>query len=356
MGEWEPPPGRPRLTPNSCQTLEVASARLGRSSDRVRNRSSRVSTTTECFVGIDVSKTTLDAHLRPEGTVRRFDNTPEGIVALSEWVASHAPTLVVLEATGGYENAVVAAVSLRGLPVSLVNPKRIRDFARAIGRLAKTDTLDAGVLAEFAERVRPPVRPLPDADTQKLQALLARRGQLIGMRTMESNRLAGVTERPIRRSIETILRALGKEIDRADRDLDAAIRSCPVWQMKDELLQSIPGIGPGVSRTLLAEMPELGTLSREQAAALAGVAPVNRDSGSWSGRRSITGGRSVVRSMLYLGSLGARQGNAVLGVFAERLQAAGKAPKVIRIAVARKLLIIANAVLRDKRPWQPKMS
>jgi transposase len=311
---------------------------------------------TERFVGIDVSKAALDAHLRPDGTARRFDNTPDGIAALVAWVAGLAPALVALEATGGYENAAVAALSLRGLPVCLVNPRRARDFARALGRLAKTDTIDAGILAEFADKVRPPVRPLDDADTRKFQALLTRRGQLIGMRTMESNRLAAVADRAIRRSIETILRALEKEIGRADGDLDEAIRSSPVWKAKDELLQSIPGIGPVVSRTLLAEMPELGTLTREQAASLAGVAPVNRDSGAWNGRRMISGGRALVRSMLYLGSHAARQGNAVLRAFAERLEKAGKAPKVIRIALARKLLIMANAVLRDNKPWQPKMA
>ena len=315
-----------------------------------------MTSTSERFLGIDVSKKTLDVHLRPEGTARQFDNTPEGISALVQWVTPLAPTLIVLEATGGYENAAVAALSLGGLPVSMVNPKRVRDFAKAIGQLAKTDTLDAGVLAEFAEKVRPPVRPLADADTKQLQALLARRGQLIGMRTMESNRLAMVTDRAIRRSIETILRALGKEIEKAERELDAAIQNSPVWKAKDELLQSIPGIGPVVSRTLLTQMPELGTLSREEAAALAGVAPVNRDSGSWSGRRMITGGRAVVRSMLYLGSHAAKQGNAFLRAFADRLEAAGKAPKVIRIALARKLLVIANAVLRDQKPWEAKIA
>lgn len=315
-----------------------------------------MTTPSERFVGIDVSKTARDVHLRPDGTARRFDNTPEGISALLGWVAPLAPTLVVLEATGGYENAAVAALSLRGLPVCLVNPERVREFARALGRLAKTDTLDAGVLAAFADQVRPPVRPLGDADTHKLRALVTRRGQLVGMRTMESNRLGGVTDRAIRRSIEAILRALDRELDRANRDLDAAIRSSPVWPAKDELLQSIPGIGPVVSRTLLAELPELGTLSREQVASLAGVAPMNRDSGSWRGRRMVAGGRAVVRGMLYLGSHAARQGNAFLRAFAERLAAAGKAPKVIRIALARKLLIIANAVLRDNRPWQPNMA
>ncbi|MFO0826360.1 MAG: IS110 family transposase [Gemmataceae bacterium] len=315
-----------------------------------------MSNTPECFLGIDVSKTSLDVHLRPQGTVRRFDNTPGGVAKLIEFVKPTAPTLIVLEATGGYENAAVAALSLAGLPVCLVNPKRVRDFAGALGRLAKTDTIDACVLAEFADKVRPPLRPLDDADTQKIQALLTRRSQLIGMRTMESNRLAGVTDRAIRRSIETMIRVLDKELDRADDDLDKAIQSSPVWKAKDERLQTIPGIGPVVSRTLLAEMPELGTLSREEAAALAGVAPMNRDSGAWNGRRTIRGGRSAVRSMLYLGSHAAKQGNAVLQAFANRLQAAGKAPKVIRIALARKLLIIANAVLRDECDWKPKMA
>ena len=307
---------------------------------------------TERFLGIDVSKDHLDAHLRPEGTTRRFDNTPAGIAALVAWVEPLAPALIVLEATGGYERPALAALSLKGLSVSLVNPKRARDFAGALGRGAKTDALDAAVLAEFAERVRPPVRPLADAQTQDLQSLVARRNQLIEMRTMESNRLGGVTSRAIRRSIEAILRALEKEIGKADAELTAAIEASPVWKAKDELLQSIPGIGPVTSRTLLADLPELGTLSREQVAALVGVAPVNRDSGRWSGKRFIAGGRAGVRRVLYLGAHAARQGNAVLAEFANRLEEAGKAPKVIRIALARKLVIIANAVLRDNKPWR----
>lgn len=306
------------------------------------------------FLGIDVSKATLDVHVRPEGAARQFPNTDGGRTALVEWVTPLAPTLIVLEATGGYEAAVVADLSVAGLPFSLQNPKRVRDFARAVGRLAKTDALDAAVLAEFADKVRPGARPADDADARKFQAILTRRGQLIGMRTMESNRLAAVTDRAIRRSIEAVLRALGKEIDRADRDLDAAIRSCPAWAGKDDLLQSIPGIGPTTSRTLLAEMPELGTLTREQAAALAGVAPMNRESGRQKGKRMIAGGRAVVRRMLYLASHAARQGNALLRAFAERLRAAGKPPKVIRIALARKLLILANAVLRENRPFEVK--
>jgi transposase len=309
----------------------------------------------ERFVGIDFSKDSLDAHLLPEGTSRHFDNTPTGIAALLTWLRPLTPTLVVLEATGGYERPVLAAVSLQGLPVSLVNPKRVRDFAGALGRRAKTDEIDAWVLAQFAERVRPPVRPLASVQSQELQALVTRRNQLIEMRTMESHRLA-MAGRAVHRSIEAILRVLDKEIGTADGELAKAIESSPVWKAKDELLQSIPGIGPVTSRTLLADLPELGTLTREQVAALVGVAPVNRDSGRWNGKRFIAGGRAAVRRVLYLGAHAAKQGNAVLAAFAERLKKAGKAPKVIRIALARKLVIIANAVLRDQKPWQPKMA
>jgi transposase len=304
------------------------------------------------FVGIDVSKRALDVHVRPDGTARRFDNNPKGLAALVAWLAPQAPALIVVEATGGYESALVAALSLPGLPVALVNPARVREFAKALGQRAKTDAIDAAVLAQFADRVRPPVRPLAGAEAQKLQALVARRNQLIEMRTMESNRLGTITEPVVRRSIETILGVLETELDTAESELSGAIAQSAVWKAQDELLQSIPGIGPVASRTLLAELPELGTLTREQVAALVGVAPVNRDSGRWSGKRFIAGGRAAVRRVLYLCAHAARQGNAVLRAFAERLAKAGKAPKVIRIAVARKLLIIANAVLRDRQLWR----
>lgn len=310
---------------------------------------------TESFVGIDVSKDALDVHRLPDGATRRFDNTPQGLAALVAWLRSPGPALIAVEATGGYERPAVAALCLGGLPVAVVNPKRVRDFAQALGRRARTDALDAAVLAAFAHQLRPPVRPLAGAEAQELQALVARRNQLIEMRTMESNRLA-TANRAVRRSIEAILRALDKQIESSDGELTRAIERSAAWKAKDELLQSIPGIGPVVSRTLLAELPELGTLSREQVAALVGVAPLNRDSGRWNGKRFIAGGRAAVRRVLYLGAHAARQGNAVLRAFAERLEKAGKPPKVIRIALARKLVIIANAVLRDQRTWQPQMA
>jgi len=313
-----------------------------------------MTTTPERFIGIDVSQSVLDIHVQPDGTARQFANTSEDIAALLAWLRSLGVTLVVLEASGGYENEVLTTHSLGGLPVCLINPQRVRNFAKARGRLAKTDALDAAVLADFAETFRPPVRSLPDAEARKLQALLTRRTQLVAMRTMEKNRLAALTDSRVRRSVQNVIRTLDREIRQADQDLGNAIRACPAWAAKDELLQSIPGIGPTVSRTLLIEMPELGTLSREQAAALVGVAPINRESGQYRGKRMIAGGRTLVRSMLYLAGQAARQGNAALHAFAERLKAAGKAPKVIRIALARKLVIIANAVLRDKQAWTLK--
>ena len=213
---------------------------------------------TERFVGIDVSKDVLDVHVRPDGTACQFANTLEGLDALLAWLRPLGVTLIAVEASGGYERALLTALSLGGLPVSLVNPKRVRDFAKALGRLAKTDAIDAAVLAQFAEALRPPVWSLPGADAEKLQALLTRRTQLVGMKTMELNRLKMIAVSRVRTSVQNVLRTLDREILKADKDLGEAIRACPEWAAKDDLLQSIPGIGPTVSRTLLAEMPELG--------------------------------------------------------------------------------------------------
>lgn len=307
---------------------------------------------TQRFVGIDVSKDALDVALRPEGTHRRLPNTEEGFDQLVALLRPLAPALVVLEASGGYHRRAVAALSLAGLPVAVVNPARAREFARACGRLAKTDAVDAATLAEFAERLRPPVRPVPEADAQRMRELLARRGQLVQMRAVELNRLGGAQDRGVRSSIEAHVAYLDDRIGAAESELDAAVESSAVWRAKDELLQSIPGIGPTVARTLLFELPELGRLSREQIASLAGLAPMNRDSGRWSGRRFVAGGRAAVRSVVYMASHAARRWNPALRAFADRLAAAGKPPKVVLIAVARKLLVIANAILRDRKPWR----
>lgn len=308
--------------------------------------------TAERFVGIDVSKDTLDVAIRPDGTHYTVPNTDDGFDQLVARLRPLNPTLIVLEASGGYQRRVVAALGLAGLPVAVVNPARAREFARALGRLAKTDAVDAAALAEFADRLRPPARPLPDAQAQQMQELLGRRTQLVGMRTMEKNRLGTALSRTVRRSIEAHLAWLDEQIGAAEEELDAAIESSAVWKAKDELLQSIQGIGPGVARTLLFELPELGTLSREQIAALVGVAPMNRDSGRWSGKRFIVGGRAAVRNVVYMATHAARKWNPALKVFADRLEAAGKPAKVVLIAVARKLLVTANAILRDNKPWR----
>lgn len=239
--------------------------------------------------------------------------------------------------------------------MAIANPARVREFAKATGRLAKTDAVDAAVLAEFADRLRPEVRPLDDADTRKLQAIVARRRQLLEMRTMENNRLK--TAAPaVKPSIVAVLRVLDREAEGADRELGAAVEASPAWKAKDGLLRSIKGVGEVLSRTLLADLPELGTLSRERIAALVGVAPINRDSGAKSKRRTIGGGRASVRAVLCMASLSASRYNPALKAFAERLKAAGKTGKVVQIAVARKLLVIANAILRTNQPWSAKMA
>jgi transposase len=305
-------------------------------------------------VGIDVSKHTLDVHVLPQDLARSFPNTEEGQIALTHWMKTLTLHRIALEATGGYEAALVGHLSLAALPVVVLNPKRVRDYAKATGQLAKTDALDARILASFAQKMETVVRPLPDAQTRQFQAILSRRSQLIGLRTAEKARLNDATDRLIRRSLQNVIRLLDREIDKLDHQLGEAIRSSPLWTAKDELLQTIPGIGPTTSRTLLAEIPELGTLTREQVAALAGLAPMNHESGRSRGKRMISGGRAAVRSILYLASHAARQGNKLLRQFSDRLKAAGKPPKVIRIALARKLLITANAVLRDQRAFEYK--
>jgi transposase len=310
----------------------------------------------ETFVGIDVSKDHLDVHVRPAGTARRFANTDAGLRALVKFLTPLAPTLAVLEATGGYERPAVAALAVAGLPVAVVNPARAREFARALGRLAKTDALDAAVLAEFADKVRPVARPLTDDATRHLQALIALRRDLVEQRTATANRVKQATDRSVLRSLHALERVLQRELDRVAKELDAAVEASPTWRAKDELLRSVPGIGEVLSRTLLADLPELGTLTREEVAALVGVAPVNADSGRHSGRRRVQGGRAEVRRVLYMAALSARTNNATRKAFADRLEKAGKAGKAIIIAVARKLVVIANAVLRDNRAWQPEMA
>lgn len=308
------------------------------------------SATPEVFVGIDVSKARLDvaADGIPPFAV---GNTPEGVVDLVARLRPLRPTLIVLEATGKLEAAAVAALTAAGLAVAVVNPRQVRDFARATGRLAKTDAIDAAVLAHFARAIRPQVRPLPDEVARELDALLDRRRQLVGMRTMEQNRISAEADKHVRRDLEAHLRWLDGRIKRVDKELDERIRSSPVWKEKDDLLRGIKGIGPVASRTLLAAVPELGTLTGKQASALVGLAPMADDSGRHRGRRRVAGGRGQVRAVLFMAAHAARRHNPALEAFALKLEAAGKKPKVILVAVARKLVVIANAILRSGKPW-----
>lgn len=307
------------------------------------------------FVGIDVAKAYLDVASRPAGIAARLANDETGIAHLVAQLETTPPTLIVLEATGGLEGPVTATLVTAGFAVAVVNPRQVRDFARATGQLAKTDALDAAVIAHFAEAMRPEVRPLPDEQTRHLQALLARRRQLLEMQGMETNRHATCPDSVIRTSHDRILAAIAEQLGQTERALTAAIEASPLWHARQEQLREVPGIGPVVSRTLLAELPEIGTLSGKQAAALAGLAPFADDSGTHRGRRHIRGGRVSLRNVLYQAALSARRHNPVLKVFADRLAKRGKAAKAILIAVARKLLVIVNAMLRDNTPWNPTL-
>lgn len=305
----------------------------------------------ESWIGIDVAKAWLDVADTAGTAVRRFANDADGIAALLAEVAESRPRLVVLEATGGHETVVAAALAGAGLPVAVVNPRQVRDFARATGRLAKTDALDAQTLALFAARIQPPVRPLPVTTTQEMAALLVRRRQFLEMRTAELNRRPSLAERFLP-AWETHVAWLTAQIRALDEELDQTLRQSPVWREKETLLRSIPGIGPVVARTLLGELPELGTLDRQQVAALAGLAPLNCDSGARSGTRHIWGGRAPVRAALYMAAISATRFNPAIRPLYERLRAQGKPVKVALVACMRKLLIIANAVVRDGVPWR----
>jgi transposase len=310
----------------------------------------------ECFVGIDVSKAWLDIAGRPGPDERRVGNDPGGIAAAVTHLRALAPTLVVLEATGGLELPLVAALQVAGLPVAVVNPRQARDFARATGQLAKTDRLDAALLARFAEAIRPAAQaPVPD-EVRHLDALLTRRNQLIGMRVMETNRLDRLDDEVVRAEVNKHVAWLTKAIDRADVALAKAVKASPTWRAKDALLQSIPGVGPVATLTLLSGLPELGTTTGGRLAALVGLAPFADDSGSRQGGRHIRGGRAPVRRVLYLAALSAVVHNPAMRAFKERLAARGKRAKVILTAVARKLLVIANAIIQSGQPWRADMA
>ena len=311
-----------------------------------------MATSTASFVGIDVSKHQLDVAVRPRGETWTVAHDEAGLSALVARLRALAPTLIVLEATGGLEVALAGALATATLPVAVVNPRQVRDFARSTGTLAKTDRLDAQLLAQFADTVRPEPRPLPDAQAQELTALLQRRRQLVEMLTAEKNRLA-LASRRIRPQLQAHIEWLHKQIAQFDDDLRQLVRASPLWREKDDLLRSAPGVGPVLATTLLAALPELGRLTRQQIAALVGVAPLNRDSGTLRGRRTVWGGRAHVRAVLYMSTVVAMRHNPVVAAFYHRLRAAGKAPKLALTACMRKLLTILNAMLKHHTHWAP---
>jgi transposase len=306
----------------------------------------------QVFVGIDVAKDRLDVHVRPSGEAFAVARDSEGVAALVQRLAGLKPGLIVLEATGGFETVVAGAVAAAGLPLAVVNPRQIREFARATGRLAKTDKLDAEINALFAERIQPEPRPVPDDQARALAELIARRRQVVDMMTMERNRRHMLTSKRLIKSVDRLLAVLQKELSSLEQELDDTIRGTPAWREKEELLTSVPGVGNGLARTLLADLPELGQLGRRQIASLVGVSPFNRDSGRFRGRRTTWGGRAKVRSVLYMGALVAARHNPILSAFYRRLLADGKEKKVALTAVMRKLLVILNAIVRDGTPWQ----
>ena len=303
------------------------------------------------FVGIDISKTRLDVALRPTGNAFTVPYDETGITTVVQRLRPLSPAGIVLEATGGLEVWLSGALATAGLPVAVVNSRQVRDFARATGRLAKTDALDAQILAPFAEAVRPACRPLPDASTQQLAALITRRRQLVEMLTAEKNR-RGSAPPVMRTQIQQHIEWLQQHLAQLDQELTTAVQASPIWREHDELLQSVPGLGPVVTRTLLAELPEWGTLTHKQIAALVGVAPLNRDSGAFRGKRTVWGGRATVRAALYMGALVAVRHNRTLKAFYQRLRQAGKAPKVALTACMRKLLTMLNAMLKHRTSWR----
>jgi transposase len=302
-------------------------------------------------VGIDVSKKQLDLHVRPAGSALSYSRDAAGIEALVGTLSELAVQLIAVEATGGFETVVVASLAAAGLPVVVVNPAQVRAFATALGRRAKTDPIDAAVIAHFAAATKPQVRPLPDAATQALADLVARRRQIIQMIVAEGQREKRASPRA-KRSITRLLRTMRSELTEIDAEIGETVRGSPIWREKEDLLSSVPGVGPVTARTMLAELPELGSLDRRRIAALAGLAPFTRQSGLWHGHSFIGGGRASVRTALFMAAMTAMRRNPALRAFHHRLRAAGKPKMVALIAVARKLLTILNAILRDKTRWQ----
>jgi transposase len=346
----------PLLTdnPNGC----LSAARLARPQLAFIARMGMSKTNTERFVGIDVAKDTLDVFIDPLDTQpwQHLAYDAVSVTRLAEQLRALAPTLIVMEATGGLETRLACELVAHGLPVAVVNPRQVRDFARARGELAKTDRLDARVLCEFARLIRPAPRGVPDAATRELAELLGRRRQLVEMRMQETQRSHQAASKPAQKSLKAHIAWLDKRIKDIDADLHERLRTCDAWRAKDDLLRSIPGVGEVNSFTMMARCPEIGQLNRRQIAKLVGTAPLACDSGKYRGKRRIWGGRGDVRKVLYMGTVSAIQHNPTIKVFADRLKAAGKPPKVVIVACMRKLLTIMNVVIKTNTPWNPAMN
>jgi transposase len=304
-------------------------------------------------IGIDVSKDRLDVAVRPTGETFAVERDAEGLSRLIARLSPLEPQAVAVEATGGYETVVAASLSAAGLPVVVVNPAQVRAFAKALGKRAKTDPIDAAVIAHFVEAAKPDIRPMPDEKTRLLADLVARRAQIVQMIVAERQRQKRLTEKRLQKSIARLLAALQKELSSLETDIDEAVRGSPAWREKEDLLASVPGVGPTIARTLIAELPELGRLDRRKIAALVGLAPWTRPSGQWKGKSFIGGGRTQVRAALFMGALVAARHNSALKGFHQRLLDAGKPKLVAIVAVARKLLTILNAIIRQQKPWLP---
>ena len=310
----------------------------------------------EKFVGVDVSKSTLDVCIDSPSEVMHVDYDDKGIKALCARLKSVAPTLIVMEATGGLEMRLACEMAAQGLNVAVINQRQARDFAKATGQLAKTDRVDAAMLAAFAKAIRPQVRPLKDEQTRELDDMVSRRRQLIANRVQETLRLNTAASRPLQKSLKAHIAWLDKRIVEIDEDLSFRLKASDVWRTKDNLLRGIPGVGAVTTLTMLAKCPELGTLNRREIASLTGVAPLANDSGKHHGKRFVWGGRADVRAVLYMATLSAKRSNPALKAFADRLKQAGKPPKVIIVACMRKLLTIMNSILRNNTPWSPNIA
>ena len=313
-------------------------------------------TIVEKFVGIDVSKSTLDVCIEPAVQTLHVAYDEAGIKQIVVRLKEVNPTLIVMEATGGLEIRIATELASKGLPVAVINPRQARDFAKATGQLAKTDKVDAAVLAEFAKKIRPQVRPLKDADTRALNDMVSRRRQLIDMRVQETLRLGTAASKPLEKSLNKHIAWLDKQIAEIDTDLTKRLRESDIWRTKDDLLRGIPGVGPVTTLTMLAKCPELGKLNRREIAALIGVAPLANDSGKHCGKRFVWGGRAEVRAVLYMAAVSAIKHNDAIKAFAERLRKTGKPPKVVIVACMRKLLTMMNSMLKNNTPWNPKIA